>query len=396
MIFSFPMIENITTVVQDLFEIYKSKFFFKSKKNTNYSFAFLVHSRGYRDILRKYPFFKFIPKSVGLWIMENLWPITLSRVTGLKNTKDGSEVKGYVLGITMTAQQMMQNRPKALKKIRQALHLARGKGVALVGLGGLTSSLSGGGHELLDIKGINITTGHAYTAYNVCETLFKVVCEFDVPKEKLTIAVVGAAGSVGALCVEILARAGYRHLILIDLERKHTYIQEYLATLKVVNPSVVFKITSEISSVTGADMVITATNAPEALITPELVHDGMVIVDDAQPSDIHPDVLKIENVLVLEAGVVHTPGVHSNFNYGLKNRTDNFCCMAELLILASHSWNNHYVVRRASLAHVDEISQWGKGLDFKVAAFQNFQESITHEKFEKVKTVFQKKHAIRS
>ena len=188
-------------------------------------------------------------------------------------------MEGYVLGITMTAEQMMNNRPKALRKIRTALHLARGKGVQLVGLGGLTSSLSGGGHDLLDIREISITTGHAYTAYNVCETLFKVVDEFNAPKEKLTVAVVGAAGSVGALCVEILARAGFSHLILIDLERKHSYIQEYLVVLKAKNPSVEFNVTSEIGSVTGADMVITATNAPEALITPELLHDWMVILD---------------------------------------------------------------------------------------------------------------------
>lgn len=388
------MIRNTAALLTDFIAICRSKFFFK--KTETYSFAFLVHSRGYRDIHRKYPFFKFLPKAFGLWVMETLWPITLSKVTGLKNIKDGSEVKGYVLGITMTAKQMMHNRPKALRKIRQALHLARGKGVALVGLGGLTSSLSGGGHELLDIQGINITTGHAYTAYNVCETLFKVVREFGASKEKLVIAVVGAAGSVGTLCAEIIARAGYTNLILIDLERKHTYIDEYLPELNKLNPSIKVEVTSDITAVLRADMVITATNAPEALITPELVHDGMVIVDDAQPSDIHPDVLKIENVLVLEAGIVHTPGVHSNFNYGLKSRTDNFCCMAELLILASHSWNNHYVVRRATLAHVDEISGWGNELGFTVASFQNFQESISHEKFEKVKAVFQKKHAIRS
>lgn len=388
------MIRNTVALFTDLAAICRSKIFFK--KNQGYSFAFLVHSRGHRDIYRKYPFFKFLPKGFGLWIMEALWPITLSKVTGLKNTKDGSEVKGYVIGITMTARQMMQNRKKALRKIRNALHLARGKGVSLVGLGGLTSSLSGGGHELLDIEGINVTTGHAYTAYNVTETLFKVIDQFGAQKESVRIAIVGAAGSVGTLCAEIIARAGYQHLVLIDLERKLSHITEYIPELKTLNTSVSVHVTTDIHAVSGSDFVITATNTPEALITPELVHDGMVIVDDAQPSDIHLDVLEMGNVLVLEAGVVHTPGVHSNFNYGLKNRTDNFCCMAELLILASHSWNNHYVVRRATLAHVDEISTWGRELGFTVASYQNFLESITAEKFERVKAAFHNKHAIRS
>lgn len=383
---------HLYTVISDFFTIARSKFFFK--KNEGYAFAFLVHSRSYRDIYRKYPVFKHIPKSIGLWIMENLWPITLSKVTGLKKVEDQSEVKGYVLGITMTAEQMMKNRPKALKKIRDAVHLARGKGVVLVGLGGLTSSLSGGGHELLDIHNINVTTGHAYTAYNVTETLFKVATLFDAPKDRVVVAVVGAAGSVGLLSAEIIIRAGYQHIILIDLERKLPTVKEKLEGFRALNPKVQITITSDISEVKKSDMVVTATNTTEALIVPSLVHPGMVIVDDAQPSDIHPDVLKIPDVLVLEAGVVHTPGVYSNFNYGLKNRTDNFCCMAELLILASHSWNNHYVVRRATLDHVDEISEWGKELGFTVASFQNFQESITPEKFERVKKVFQNNHAI--
>lgn len=388
------MIRNILSLFFDLIALLRSKFFFK--KNEGYSFAFLVHSRSYRDIYRKYSFFKFLPKSFGLWVMENLWPITLSRVTGLKNIQDQSEVTGYVLGITMTAEQMMNNRPKALRKIRDAVHLARGKGVVLVGLGGLTSSLSGGGHELLDIHNINVTTGHAYTAYNVTETLFKVATIFNAAKDQVVVAIVGAAGSVGSLSAEIIVRAGYRHIVLIDLERKLGLVREKRDAFHALNPDVQITITSDITEVKKCDFVVTATNTTEALITPQLVHPGMVIVDDAQPSDIHPDVLKIGDVLVLEAGVVHTPGIQSNFNYGLKNRTDNFCCMAELLILASHSWNNHYVVRRATLAHVDEVSEWGKALGFTVASFQNFQESITAEKLERVKKVFQHNHAIRS
>ncbi|MCX6703750.1 MAG: hypothetical protein NTV02_03635 [Candidatus Zambryskibacteria bacterium] len=384
------MIRNTVSILQDFLAICRSKFFFK--KTSGYSFAFLVHSRGHRDIYRKYPFFKFLPKWLGLWIMESLWPITLSKVTGLKNIKDGSEVKGYVLGITMTAEQMMKKRAKALVKIRQAIHLARGKGVSLVGLGGLTSSLSGGGHELLDIQDVNITTGHAYTAYNVTETLFKVVDIFGVPKKKLTVGIVGAAGSVGTLSSDIVARAGYAKIVLIDVDRKLPQIRGHLHDLMKFDFKLKIEITSDIKAIKKCDLVITATNTPEALITPDLVSDGMVIVDDAQPSDIQSDVLKMPDVLVLEAGVVHTPEVHSNFNYGLKSRTDNFCCMAELLILASHSWNNHYVVRRATLAHVDEISAWGKELGFTVAAFQNFQESITPEKLERVKIAFQKKH----
>ena len=356
-----------------------------------YSFAFLVHSRNHRDIYRKYPGLKILPRGIVLFILKHLWPITVSRVTGLHSTIDAKEVRGYVIGIPMTADQMMKNQPLALRRIRQALYLARGKGARIVGLGGLTSSLSHGGKELLDIP-INITTGHAYTAFNVTQNLFKLVEIFNVPKEKLRVAVVGAAGSIGSMSALLVARQGFLSIVLIDLQRKHPSLTELEKEIHTLAPNCTVTISDNITDISDCDFVITATNTPEALVTPDIVRPGMVIIDDAQPSDIHPDVLKMADVLTIEAGVVSTPGVHSNFNYGLKNRTDNFCCMAELLILAANHWTDHYVIHRATLRHVDEISTMGKSLGFTVASFQNFLESIPSDKIEHVAALAQKKH----
>jgi predicted amino acid dehydrogenase len=293
----------------------------------------------------------------------------------------------------MTAEQMLNNRKKALRKIRSAVYLAKGRGVSIVGLGGLTSSLSKGGLDLVDIP-INITTGHAYTAFNVCENLFKMVEIFNIPEKSLNIAVVGAAGSVGSTSSLIISRHNFKSITLIDLKRKQSAIEELSKKIREINSNIEIKVSDTVKDIKYCDFIITATNTNEALITSDLVEGGMVFIDDAQPSDIHPDVLKMENVLVLEAGVVHTPNINSNFNYGLKNRTDNFCCMAELLVLASHKWDKHYVINRATLDHVDEISNMGKRLGFTIATFQNFIKSITHDKIEVVKKIARNKHGV--
>lgn len=379
----------ILHIFQDLFYQIKGRFVKNNKKN--YKFAFLVHSRNYKDIYRKFPSIRWVPKSITLFFMKHLWPISLSKVTGVSSSKDGKSIEGYVLGITMTADQMLNNRSYALKKIRNSLFLAKGKGVSIIGLGGLTSSLSKGGLDLLDIN-INITTGHAYTAYNVCQNLFKMTEIIEIPKNKLKVAVVGAAGSVGSMSSLLISREGYRSLTLIDLKRKHSSFDKLVDEIKDLNSNIEINISDNIKDIKGCDFVITATNTAEALVTTDLVESGMILIDDAQPSDIHPDVLKMEDVLVLEAGVVNTPNINSNFNYGLKNRNDNFCCMAELLILASFEWDKHYVINRATLDHIDEISKMGKDLNFEVASFQNFMESITHDKIELVKNIILKKH----
>lgn len=383
---------SLIAIFSDLFYIIKGKY--TKNKSTEYKFAFLVHSRNYRDIYRKYPGLKFVPKKIILFIMNHLWPITLSHITGLNSSiHNGKELKGYVLGITMTANQIMSQRPYALKKIRQALYLAKGKGIKIIGLGGLTSSISRGGLDLIDID-INITTGHAYTAYNIYRNISKITDIIGIAKNKLKIAVVGAAGSVGSTVSLLIARDGYTSITLIDLKRKDGNVCELENQIKKINPNIEIKKSNNISDITCCDFVVTATNTPEALVTVDIVRDGMIIIDDAQPSDIHPDVLKLKNILVIEAGVVHTPNIKSNFDYGLKNKTDNFCCMAELLILASHEWKSNYVINRAKIKEVDEISEMGNSLGFTLASFQNFLESITHDKIEYVKSLAIKKHGI--
>lgn len=381
----------LANLFKDLYFQFKGRFF--ENKNEEYKFAFLVHSRGYKDIYRKYPNLSFLPKSIIVFIMNNLWPVTLSRVTGVYSIDTRQEVNGYVLGITATSDYLLKNRKSALKKIRSAVYLARGRGARIIGLGGLTSSLSGGGINLLDID-INITTGHAYTAYNVTQNLFKLVDIMDVPKNKLKVAIVGAAGSVGSTSSLLIAREGFLEIVLIDLERKSANLIDLKNQIDKMTKNSPVTISHTVSDIHNCDFVITATNTPEALITEDIVEDGMIIIDDAQPSDIDDNVLKMSNVLVLEAGVVHTPGINSNFNYGLKNRTDNFCCMAEVIILASHQWEDHYVINRATLEHVDSISEMGKKLGFEVASFQNFMESVSQDKINNVKSILRKKHGL--
>ena len=358
----------------------------RSKKDS-YEFAFIVHPRSRHDVVRKYPFFRHVPDGIANWITKNFWPVTLSRITGLKSQISGKEIKGHLITALITARQMLENRPLALKRIIQACKLAEKKGAKIVGLGGLTSSFSRGGLDLIDKVDINITTGHAYTSYNVTQNVLALTSFMKLDKKKIWVGIVGAAGSVGSTSAKLLAREGYSNLILIDLERKHHHFTELIDEIKKLNPHVIVEQTHHISRIKKCDIIVAATNAPEALIKAEDLKGGAIIVDDAQPSDVHASVFDRKDVLVIEAGVTHTPGIINNFNFGLKNRQDNFCCLAEVFILASHEWNKHYVINRATLEHVDEIADWGKKLNFTIGSFQNFRESISNEKLLHIKEI---------
>lgn len=354
-------------------------------------FAFLVHPRDLSDVFKKYPLLKFFHASLIEFFLLKFWPpVFVARITGLKSD-GGDPINGCVISIPLTARQMMEHRTVASKKILDATIFAQKFGAKIIGLGALTSSLSKGGLDLIDRVDINITTGHAYTAYNVTKNIFELCHILNLDKTKITVAIVGAAGSIGSTSARVLARAGYQNLLLIDLERKHHFFKKLESDLKNFNKGINIKFSHQIKDIVNADVIITATNAPEALVEASDLKAGAIVVDDAQPSDISEDVFEREDVLVVSAGVVHTPNIETHFNFGLADKFDNFCCLAELLILASHKWNKHYIIDRAAVESVDEIAEWGKALGFQLAKFQNPRGLISAEKLNEMKRIIHQK-----
>jgi predicted amino acid dehydrogenase len=275
---------------------------------------------------------------------------------------------------------MLQDRKLAECKILEAVQLAKNKNCKIVGLGGLTSSLTAGGKTLQEkIDGIYITTGHAYTGYNVTKNVLELAKIYNMDFTKTKIAIVGATGSIGSISAQILAKSGFKNFLLVDVDKKKDRFQDVVDKMNSYGENLNIQISCNMLDVVNSDIVVTATNTKEALIKNEHVKSGMIIVDDAQPSDVSEEVLNRVDILTVEAGVVHTPGIFSNFNLGLKNRTDNFCCMAEVLCLASLKHQDHFVIHRATLEDVEEIVKMSKHLNFSLGKFQNKNKQFSEE-----------------
>ena len=351
-----------------------------SINQSEYRYGFLIHPRDEKDVQTKYPFLKYVPKRCIRFFTRWYWPIVVTKITGLKDSTTDENIDGYILSIPLITEQILHNRKLAVKRIRQAIILAKRMGIKIIGLGALTASVTKGGEDVLDIPGIWVTTGHAYTGYNVTRNLFYLEKKLNIDKDTETIGIVGAAGSIGSISANIIVRNGYKKLLLVDVQRKSDRVEELADELKNLYPETHIDIRYDIGAIKDADFIIAATNTPEALITNAVLKPGAVVIDDAQPSDVAFEVLERDDVMAIEAGVVSTPGICSNFNLGLKDPFDNFCCMAEVLILASHKWKSNFVIKRTTLKFVDTIAEMGKPLNFTVAKFQNRKESISEEK----------------
>lgn len=352
-----------------------------------YYFAFLVHPRNTADIYRKYPFFKYFSDRFTDWAFRHFWPVVLSEVEGVISIKSGKKISGFILTVPLTAKQMLEDREVAVKRIIDTIKLAEKLGAKIVGLGALISSLTKGGLDLVDKVKPNITTGHALTVHTVTSNLFKFVDIFKLDKNKVLVAIVGATGSIGSSSLKILARAGYDNFLLVDIERKAHFFDNLVAYLKKINPDVKVKTSSHIRDIKEADFIITATNAPEAVVTSDDLKSGAIIIDDAQPSDVSPEVFDRDDVIAIEGGLLYTPNIKNHFNFSLKDKYDNFSCMGEIMALAAHEYNHNYVINKPTLELIDEISAMAHKIGIRLSQFQNAKEIISQEKLARVDSI---------
>lgn len=359
-------------------------------RGKTYRFAFLVHPRSRRDLFRKVPLLRRLPETLVTWFEYHWPPAIVSPITGLTDAH-GEPILGYVIGIPMSPEAMMKDRAQALRQIRRGVRLARAHGARIIGLGALTSSLSRGGLDLVDIPDIAITTGHAFTGYTVSQTLLTLMARAQVPPATAHVAIVGAAGSIGTISTQLLARAGVRHFTLIDIPRKRQKVDLLIQELRASHPNCIADYHDDLSVLQQTPFIVTATNTPEALVKTVHVAPGTVIVDDAQPSDIEDALWNSDDVLVAAAGAVYTPGISSHFPMGLAGREDNYCCLAEVLALAHERKVEHFVIQSPTLAMVDTVAATAERLHFRVADIQGPRGYIPTEKVERVLRMTQKR-----
>jgi predicted amino acid dehydrogenase len=291
----------------------------------------------------------------------------------------------------MTAHQMMERRELAKTRVVQAAAKAEKLGVGIVGLGALTSSVTGGGELIRDQVKVKITSGHAYTAYIVTSYVFRAIDDFCFDRKNVKVAVVGAAGSIGSTCARILVQRGIDNILLVDMERKLVRLEKLLGKLHGSAPGLNVELSHRIGDIRQSDIVIAATNAPEALIKPDDLKPGAIIVDDAQPSDISPEVAKQrDDVLVVDAGVLSVPGINLHFNMGLAEKHNVFSCLGEILIMAATDRIYDYKIGEVGLDMIEEIGRAGESLGFRIDNYQRFGHIYSEVQLDRIRRVIER------
>jgi predicted amino acid dehydrogenase len=347
-------------------------------------FAFVIHPLDVSFIHKdkKFAWTRFLPPPLVESVAAYLPPLFMSRITGARSAATGQRVEGYLMSLGATPRKMLAHGERfTYRRLNLAARMAQRLGARIMGLGAFTSVVGDAGITVAHEADIAITSGNSLTVAATLEAAKQAVIKMgaqDLSRGKAM--VVGATGSIGAVCARLLAQAINDVVLvsiepekLIDLKRR---IQEETPTADVT-------IATRTEDLLGdCDLVVTATSAfGQRVIDISRCKPGAVVCDVARPPDIGEREAAVRpDVLVIESGEVLIPGeVDFGYDIGLPKGT-SYACLAETALLAMEGRFEDYTLGRLiDTERVKEIYRLFRKHGFQLAGLRSFGRYVTDE-----------------
>ncbi|MHC1746640.1 MAG: SDR family NAD(P)-dependent oxidoreductase [Negativicutes bacterium] len=346
-------------------------------------FSFILHPLTASDVSRKFPITKnwsdgFIEK-----IIKYVPPFKVSHITGVVSPY--AELEGWFVGCPLTSRQMVEMPEEyVIHKIIKAGKIAEKLGAKIVGLGAFTSVVGDAGITIANNLNIAVTSGNSYTVATALEGTRQAAKLMGIDMKRANVVIIGATGSIGAACAQVLAKETTRLTLVARTESKLAKLAEQLLATEGMSVHITADAKTAIQT---ADVVITVTSAVDCIIEPEDLKPGSVVCDVARPRNVSQRVLETRNdVLVIEGGVVEVPGdVDFGLNFGFPPKT-SYACMAETMILALEKRYESFTLGRdLSVKQIETIQYLAQKHGFKLAGFRSFERAVTPQQIDMIK-----------
>jgi len=342
-------------------------------------FAFVIHPIEAQDVTRVMPILRFAPS----WFIEALLgmksPSVVSEITGIRSIT-GEETHGWFIGLPRTPQMLVKEGKleESYAMIQRCCELGAAQGADIIGLGAFSSVVGDGGITIACKSPIAVTTGNSYTVSTAIQAALKAADMLELDLSRSVLAVVGAAGSIGRTCAEVLAPRFAQTLLLgRDVEKLREVEAAIPGSQAISDPA----------ELRHADVVISVSSAGREIVFPEHLAPGAIVVDVARPRDVSKRVARERpDVLVIEGGVVHVPGdVEFNFNFGFPPKTA-YACMSETMMLALEGRIENFTLgKTVSAQQVQEIDAIADRHGFYLSGFRSFEREVGPEAIERAK-----------
>ena len=358
------------------------------------TFAFIIHPiDAKRDVSRKFPFLGRMLNERQIDFFSTFFPpVYISEISGITSEGTGKEIKGWFIACPYTPRRMMELPERTVyRKIIQTGRLAEKLGAQILGLGAFTSVVGDAGITIAKALNVPVTTGDSYTVTVAVDAIREAARAMEIPLSTATAAVVGATGTIGRVCAELLADDVER-LYLIGrrqeaLEELHDRLTVRARTLRPGSAQAELIVSTKMDVLADAQLILTVTSAIHDVIRPEFLLPGSVVCDVARPRDVSAMVAATrDDILVIDGGMVDVPGpADFHFNFGFPPRKA-YACMAETIALALEGRFEDYTLgKHLTRERVEEIDAMAKKHGFRLSGFRSFEREVTLQQIETVR-----------
>jgi predicted amino acid dehydrogenase len=283
---------------------------------------------------------------------------------------DLNGTKGRITGLKLTAEQIITQPLETIRNeiLDLALFVQNELNVDLIQLGALTTSVTSGGRWLVDQCEYTgyVNHGDSYTSAVTCQTVFKSLKMFNKNPPDATLAVIGAYGIIGEAVSKILVPQ-FKHSILIG--RRKSKLEALEGTLK-GNFETTIQLKTE-----NADVIVTATSHPTALLNSDHLKKNAVVVDVSQPPNLAYNVCQQRpDISRIDGGFVDFPK-HYPFQVPGIPIGKMFSCVAEVLMQAMENEHQNHA-GSIDMEHLKKTEEWGKKYKFTLNELTNFGNKI--------------------
>lgn len=365
------------------------------------TFCFVIHPLSFEDVVRYEPGAAGKGQPIIAKILEWMPSYAAAHVTGIR-TPDGRETEGWFVAAPLLPQQMLDfPRERVYERIVKAIEIGAELGAQVAGLGAFTGVVGDAGVTIAQRSPIPVTTGNSLTIAAGVRSLFRGAEEMGIEARSATVAIVGATGSIGSACVELIApHVGRVILVARNATRLRTFHESVRDRLPCPSSA-----TTDIGvAVRQADLVLTATSSTQDVIEPEALRAGAVVCELSLPHDVSRRVAaERPDVLVVEGGNMRVPGEMElwrmrepgeRFDLALPQGTA-LACMSETMVLALENRLESFTLGRGiDLAKVREIDALAKKNGFALADMRAFDVAITREQIARTRAAAEQRRAV--
>ncbi len=356
-------------------------------------FCFVIHPVSFDDVIRYEPGAAGKGRPIVAKILEWMPSYAAAHLTGIR-APDGRETEGWFVAAPLLPEQMLElPREDVYARILRAIAIGVELGAEIAGLGAFSGVVGDAGITLAERSPIPVTTGNSLTIAAGVRSLFRGAAEMGIEPAGATAVVVGATGSIGSACVQLIAER-VKHVIMVA--RNETRLRKLQATLAPALPCSISIGLDIGTAVRAADLVLTATSSTHDVIEPEDLRTGAVVCELSLPHDVSRRVASERpDVLVIEGGNMRVPGdlramrvrePDRAFDLNLPSGT-LLACMSETAVLALENRCESYTLGRGiNVGRVREIDAMAERNGFALADMRAFDTAITREKITAVRT----------